>query len=127
MVGIIPLALINAGLASLLAAWQPTNQRAMLAGGAFSLLCVVGLGLAFVTYSTFWDWLNPARPAVLLYYMVGWPGAMAGGGIFSQLDQAALEFIGQFVNRTRVWQSLAGGTIQVGLVGWLMWAWRHRR
>ncbi|MCB0180207.1 MAG: alpha/beta fold hydrolase [Anaerolineae bacterium] len=127
LMGIIPLALINAGLACLLAAWQPSSQRAMLVGGGFTLLCLVGGGLAFVTYGTFWDWLNPARPALLLYYMIGWPGATAGGGIFNQLDQSALALIEQVVNRTRLWQSLVGGAVQVGLVGWLMWIWRKRR
>lgn len=126
LLGVIPLALINAGLASLLAAWQPTNQRAMLVGAGFSLLCLLGLGLAFVTYGTFWDWLNPARPALLLYYFVGWPGAMQGSEMLSRLNQPTLDLIAQLVNRTRVWQTLLFGAGQVGLVWLLVWQWRRR-
>jgi hypothetical protein len=122
LVGVLPTALIQAGLAALLAAGQPTNRRAMLAGGAWSLLCLFGIGLAFVTYGTFWDWLNPARPAVWLYYLVGWPGAMRGKGV---LSQSALNLIGQFVNQKRAIQSLGAGLGQVGLV-WL-WVWLRRR
>jgi ABC-type transport system involved in multi-copper enzyme maturation permease subunit len=126
LLGVLPLALINAGLASLLAAWQPTNQRAMLVGAGFSLLCLLGLGLAFVTYGTFWDWLNPARPALLLYYFVGWPGAMQGNEMLSRLNQPALDLITQLVNRSRVGQSLLFGAGQVGLVWLLVWQWRRR-
>lgn len=126
LVGVIPLALINAGLTSLLAAGQPNNKRAMMVGGVFSLLCLFGLGFAFVTYGTFWDWLNPARPAVLLYYAIGWPGAMQGNEILSRLNQSALDLITQYVNHKRVMQSLLAGLGQVGLIGLLIWLWRRR-
>ena len=61
-VGATLLALINGGLSMLLAAGQPTNSRAMLAGGVYVLLCLAGLGFAFSTEPGWQHWLNPGRP-----------------------------------------------------------------
>ena len=109
LVGAVALAFINAGLSMLLAAGQPTNRRARLIGGAFSLFCLAGIGLAFSTFGTFWDLLNPARPVPLLYYFIGWPGAIHGSEMLGQLNRDAFAQIQLLVNWNRVVQNARYG------------------
>lgn len=115
-VGIAGLALLNAALALLLAAGQPTSRRALLVGMAFSLVCLLGLGAAFATPRTFLHLLNPARTALLLYYLLGWPGSTL------PLDAAQLALVREVASREEALASLAMGAGQVALL-WL-WAWR---
>jgi hypothetical protein len=126
LVGVLTLAFVNAGLSMLLAAGQPTTYRAIIVGGAFSLLCLLGVGFALATYGEFWDLLNPARPVLWLYYLIGWPGAMRGTEIFSRFSAESIELVRQVVNRERMFLSIAVGAAQVGIVWSLVWLWLQR-
>jgi hypothetical protein len=123
-VGGMLLMFINAGLSTLLAAGQPTNRRAMMIGGAYSLLCLVGLGFMFSADMGWWRWLNPARPAVMLYYLLGISGAIQGN---DELIRAAMAFVQQVASRGEVLRSLGAGLIQVGLVWLAAWQWLKLR
>lgn len=115
-VGIAALALLNAALALLLAAKQPTSRRALLVGIAFSLVCLLGLLAAFSTPRTLFHLLNPARTALLLYYLLGWPGSSL------PLDAAQLALVHEVASREEALASLGIGAVQAALL-WL-WAWR---
>ncbi len=123
-VGGMLLMFINAGLSTLLAAGQPTNRRAVMIGGAYSLLCLAGLGLILSTDMGWWRWLNPARPAVMLYYLLGVSGAIQGN---DELIRAAMAFVKQVASRGEVLHSLGAGLIQVGLVWLAAWQWLKLR
>jgi pimeloyl-ACP methyl ester carboxylesterase/ABC-type transport system involved in multi-copper enzyme maturation permease subunit len=123
LVGVMLLTLINAGLSMLLAAGQPTNRRAILVGGAYVLLCLVGMGFVFSADTGWWRWLNPARPALMLYYTLGFPGAIEGN---DDLTRAGLEFLRQIASREDVLRSLGAGLVEVGLVGLVVWQWLRR-
>jgi hypothetical protein len=126
-VGAAGLLLINAGTSLLLAAGQPTSRRAIFVGGAYTFLCLVGLGFTFSLNITLWRWFNPARPAVMLYYTLGFPGAAARS---EEFGQALLAFVQQVASREAVLASLAAGLLQVGLLWLVVWQglkWRQGR
>jgi len=123
ILGATTLALINSSLSMLFAAGQRTNRRAILVGAAFSLLCLLGLPLTFVTLGTGWDFFNPARPILLLYYLVGWPGATLG---ITELSGQALHLIRQVVSWERTLLTIGGGIAQVG-VAWLIVLWQEMK
>lgn len=114
---------INAGLTMLLAAGQPTTRRAILVGGVFVLLSLVGLGFAFAD-AGWLRWLNPARPAVHLYYLLGFPGAMVGN---DEWTRVVVAFVRQMANPQTVRIALATGLAQVGVVWLIVWQWQKQR
>lgn len=123
-VGAVLLALINAGTSMLLGAGQPTNRRAILVGGAYVLICLAGMGFVFSTAAGWWRFFNPARPAVMLYYALGYPDAVKGN---DDLIRAAFEFVQQVASREDVLRSLGAGLVQVGVVWLIVWLWLKRR
>jgi len=118
------LILINGGTTLLLAAGQPTNRRALFIGGGYVLFCLLGLSFIFSTDLSWWRWLNPARPAVMLYYLLGFPDALQGS---DELTRAGLAFMQQATSRPAVLASLLAGLGQVVLAGGVAWAWLRRR
>jgi hypothetical protein len=117
-IGAAGLLLINAGTSLLLAAGQPNNRRAILVGGAYTFLCLMGLSFTFSLNDNLWRWFNPARPALILYYLLGFPGAAARSDEFGQ---AMLAFVQQVAGREAVLGSLAAGLLQVGLLWLIVW------
>jgi pimeloyl-ACP methyl ester carboxylesterase len=113
------LVFINAGLSVLLAAGQPSTRRAILVGGVVVLLALMGMGFALVD-NGWLQWFNPARPAVHLYYVLGFPGALAGN---DERTQAVVAFVRHLANPPRVRLALATGLAQVGLVWLVVWQW----
>lgn len=114
---------INAGLSMLLAAGQPTSRRATMVGSVVVLLALAGLGFAFVDPG--WrQWFNPARPAVHLYYLLGFPGAIEG---HDEWTREMVTFIQPIANPHTVRLALVTGLAQVGLVGLVVWQWLKRR
>ncbi len=122
--GVLLLMVINAGLSLILAAGQTITGRATLIGGGYTLLCLAGLSLVFNAPGSGWQWLNPARPALLLYYLIGFPGAVRGG---DELSRAILVFAGQAASREQALYSLATGLIQLGLIWLIASLWLRRR
>jgi ABC-type transport system involved in multi-copper enzyme maturation permease subunit len=122
-VGGLGLCLINAGFSLLLAAPQTTTRRAVLVGAAFSLLCLIGTGLLFAPQPGWWQWLNPARPAVMLHYMLGLPGVLNRN---DDLTRAIAALVARIANRQAVFTALGTGLAQVGLIWLMMWQWLKR-
>ena len=99
----LPLLLINASSGLLLAAGQPTTRRALLVGSAYSLLCLLGTTFVFSPQRGVWQIINPARPALMMYYLIGWsdnllPPAIASRGaqiihIITNLQEAHLSLL----------------------------------
>jgi|GEM_PF-1211744 len=116
--------LVNSGTSILLAVGQPTNRWAILVGGAYVLLCLAGLGFIFSVDIGWWRWFNPARPAVMLYYLLGFPGALEGSDDWTR---AGLEFLQQAANFNDVLLSLGAGLVQVSLLWFVAWQWMKRR
>lgn len=127
VVGITWLVLINAGLSMLLAAGQPSTRRATLVGAGYVLLCLVGVSFAAAaaTRPGWWHGWNPARPLILLYYLLGFPGAVSG---YDDWTRAGVALVQQAATRQAVLGSLAAGLAQVGVVGLVVWgAMRSKR
>jgi pimeloyl-ACP methyl ester carboxylesterase len=114
---------INAGLSMLLAAGQPTTRRAIVVGGVVILLSLVGMGFAFSDVGWL-QWFNPARPAVHLYYLVGFPGALEGN---DEWTRRILTLVQRIANPQTVQLALATGLAQVGIVWLIVWQWLKRR
>lgn len=123
-VGMLGLTFINAGTSMLLAAGQPNRRRATLVGSAYAMLCLAGLGLAFLSRAGWWRWLNPARPSVMLYYLLAISGTIEGN---DDLTRAALEFVQQIASRGEMLRSLTAGLVQLGLVWLVVWQWLKGR
>jgi len=123
LVGTMLLAFINGGTSMLLAAGQPTHRRAVLVGGAYILLCLVGLGYIFSIDTGWWRWLNPARPAMVIYYTLGFPGAAAG---LDSWTRVGIEILQQTARRSDVFISIGFGLLQVGLLWLIVWQWMER-
>lgn len=90
LVGVIPLVLLNPGLSLLLAAGQPTRRRAAAIGGGFAILSLsffVASIRAVLDGNTnaLLDSINPARPAILRYFMP----AASNGATLSMLSSSA--------------------------------------
>ncbi len=118
------LIIINAGTALLLAAGQPNTRRAIFVGGIYVLVCLAGLGFIFSTDTGWWRYFNPARPAAMLYYTLGFPGAVTGN---DEWTRAGIEFLSQLAGRKDVFISLGVGLLQVGVVWLIAWQWLKRR
>jgi ABC-type transport system involved in multi-copper enzyme maturation permease subunit len=123
-VGATLLMFINSGSSLLLAAGQPSTRRAIAVGGLYALLCLVGLGVSFAVDADWWRWLNPARPAVMLYYVIGFPGATLGR---DDWDLAIDEFVQQAAAQQDLLFSFGAGLVQVALLWLIMWQWLKRR
>jgi hypothetical protein len=108
----------------LLAAGQPTTRRAILVGGVYALLCLAGLGFTFAPVADWWRWLNPGRPAVMLYYLVGFPGAMVGSDEWTRAIQGVVQGV---ASHQDVVISLGMALVQVGLIWLMVWQWLKRR
>ena len=117
------LSLINAGSSMLLAAGQPDTRRAVLVGIGYAFICLVGVGLALVPVSPLWRSLNPARPAVLLYYAFGWPGLLANADDMTRL---AVDYVRQLAGPKDVMASLMVGFGQVAVLWTIVWLWLRR-
>ncbi len=109
----LPLAFLNPSLCLLAAAGQPSRKRAALVGGLVTIVCF----LSFTTSVnsslagsalTVLDLLNPARPAILRYLMPATaPIASDASG--------------------EVFLTVAGGVLELVLVGGIMWLWMQWR
>lgn len=122
-VGAALLLAINAGFSLLLAAGQPSQGRAVWVGGGYVLLSLVGLSFAFAEAGG-WQWLNPAHPAVVLYYLLGFPGAVQGHDAWTQ---AGLALIQRVASRDMARLSLVAGLVQVGVLWLIVWQVFKRR
>lgn len=118
LVGGLGFMLINASLSCLLAAGQPSNRRAMLVGGGYVLLSLLGLGFSatLISNPSWWQAFNPARPALLLYYLLGFPGAVQANNM---LTDNAIQQIQAVANFSTIYQALLAGAVEVALV-WLV-------
>ncbi len=115
-IGALGLSLINGSTSLLLAAGQPSSRRALLVAGLYVLLCLIGTGFIFDVDAGWWRWLNPARPAVVLYYWFGFPGALSGSDDWTR---AGVAYFQQATSTLEVLLTLGTGFLQVGLV-WLL-------
>jgi hypothetical protein len=121
--GAVLLILINAGSGLLLAAGQPTTRRAILVAGGYVLLCLVGLIFIFSPEVSLWSRLNPARPAVMLYYLLG--SQEAGGNDI--LTRGMRVLVQQVASRGEVLTALGVGLGQVGLLWLIVWLWLRKK
>ncbi len=123
LVGVIPIALLNPGLSLLLAAGQPTRRRAAVIGGGLAILCMVLFATSinitlYGNWNAFVDSLNPARPAILRYFM-----PVAGNGVtVSMLSSGSAS--------QDVVLTILMGVVELVVVGvvlrwWMLW--RERR
>jgi len=124
LLGAVPLALINSALSVLLAAGQPTNRRAIFVGAGFAIFCLLALLPGFLTHGTLLYDLNPARPAIELYYSVAWPGAEAGA---SQDLLGIIQAVRTITSRQDVLLSIAAGMAEVGLLWLVVLQWMRRK
>jgi len=118
------IAAINAASSALLAAGQPNNQRALMVGFGLAALGLIGLGFILIDTETVWRFFNPARPAAVLYYFLGWPGAMATP---DEMTRTAVVWIQTIAGRDEVIASLLAGLGQVALLWLMVWQWLKRR
>jgi len=118
-VGVASMALVNSGLALLLAAGQPTNRRAILVGVAFAILSLAFFGPGMILHGTNWNLLNPSHPELGMYYMFGWPGAGAGDPL--SLRATAL------ASRSAALRDIAAGAAEVAVAWVVVWIWLRRR
>jgi hypothetical protein len=124
LLGAVPLALINSALSVLLAAGQPTNRRAIFVGVGFAIFCLLALLAGFLTHGTLLYHLNPARPAIELYYFVAWPGAEAGA---SKDLLGIIQAMRTITSRQDVLLSIAAGVAEAGLVWLAVLQWMRRK
>lgn len=107
-VGALPLALTNTGLIVLLTAGFATRRQAALAGTALTIFCV--FTMFFVSPFPLVNAINPARPALLRYFL-----------------QAAIPALADFGTPADVLWSISGGAAELVLVGLLAWLWLRRQ
>jgi hypothetical protein len=124
-IGVAMLILINSGSSMLLAAGQSTSHRAIVIAGGYVLLCLAGL--VFIVSATtnpgWWHWLNPARPLAMLYYLLGFPGAVTGQ---DEWTRAGVEWVQKIATRRDVFASMIVGLVQVAALGAIVWRFGRR-
>ncbi len=119
LIGVIPLALLNPGLSLFLAAGQPTRRRAAAIGGGLAVICM-GLFVSTITTMLYGqnnlllDSLNPARPAILRYFM---PADTSGAMISNVYGQANSDVV----------MALLVGLVELFAAGLLIWWWQRWR
>ena len=123
LIGAAGLALVNSGLSMLLAVGQPSNRRAVLVGVGFTAASLAMIGLAFILPGTFWRVMNLSRPALSLYYFLGWPGA----DFWIDPTEGVVKWIATYASREEAWLSIGVGLLQVAVVYALAWWWMRRR
>lgn len=118
LLGVWPIALSSSTLVALLASSQPTNRRAVLIGVLLATLALAGQVTGYFAGETWWNYWNPGRPVLMLYYLLAWPGVDVGQAASMQRLNEAMQSLTSF--QGALLTQLAGG-VQVALV-WL-WVW----
>lgn len=114
LIGALPVVVLNGGLTLLLAVGQPTRRRAAAIGAVMAILCIflfanaVSSILALVQNpNTLLDSLNPARPAILRFFIVA-----------AAQDEALLTSVG-----SDLLVALVMGVAQLVVIGVAVWGW----
>lgn len=119
LIGVIPMALLNPGLSLFLAAGQPSRRRAAAIGGG---LAIISMALFAGSVNTMLrgqpnpllDSLNPARPAILRYFL---PANVNGDAIGTVISTGGSDIV----------TALMVGLIELLLAGSVIWWWMRWR
>lgn len=112
LIGALPVVVLNGGLTLLLSAAQPTRRRAAAIGAGVAILCIFLFANAVTAIlaqnaNTLLDSLNPARPAILRFFIVA-----------TAQDDVLLAPV-----RNDLLVTLVMGGVQLAVVGAAVWGW----
>ncbi len=115
LVGVFPVALINAALSVLIASRQTSRRSAVLLGVAFAIICVYVMSAGLGRTINLTDVWNPGRPIIFKYYLVSFASKGAGKLIFDTIQPEQIAF------------SLAAAVIELVLVWCVVYWWMRRQ